>query len=285
VLLVFQPAEEGGAAADIMIKEGAVEGAGAAFALHVMPTVDVGLVATRPGTIMAGAYSFEITLAGRGGHAALPHLNVDPVVAAAALVGALQTLVSRETSPLGSAVLSITTLSAGSGAFNVIPDNARLAGTLRALTHEHIEALRGRIASMAAAVAAAYGCTASVDWREDIQPYYPPTVNDPAAAAFAARVASGLLGAASVRETEPLMAGEDFAFFGRAVPAAMLFLGVRNAALNATANLHSPQFRVDEAALPLGAALHAALAVEYLAGGGAFFDGAVSGGGVARDEL
>lgn len=120
-----------------MIREGAIAGATAAFGMHVMPSLPTGEVALRAGTIMAGALSFEITVEGRGGHAALPHLNVDPVVAAASLVGALQTLVSRETPALGSAVVSVTMVRAGD-AYNVIPDDVMLGGTLRALTHEHM---------------------------------------------------------------------------------------------------------------------------------------------------
>ncbi|KIY96289.1 hypothetical protein MNEG_11671 [Monoraphidium neglectum] len=252
---------------DVMIQEGAIEGASAAFGMHVMPSVPSGTVALRRGTIMAGALSFEITVRGRGGHAALPHLNVDPVVAAASLIGALQTLVSRETSPLGSAVLSVAMLQAGD-AYNVIPDSVMLGGTMRALTHEHMMYLKGRVEAMAASHAAGFGCNGTVDWRLDIQPYYPPLVNDDGAADFAWDVATRLLGASKVLETEPIMPAEDFAFFARAVPSTFLFLGIRNETLGSVHNLHSRNFVLDEGELHKGAALHAALAMEYLARGG-----------------
>ncbi|KAI8472795.1 MAG: hypothetical protein J3K34DRAFT_384117 [Monoraphidium minutum] len=277
VLLVFQPAEEGAAGGDVMIKEGAIEGASAAFGMHVMPSVPSGSVALRRGTIMAGALSFEITVRGRGGHAALPHLNVDPVVAAASLVGVLQTLVSRETSPLGSAVLSVAMIQAGD-TYNVIPDAVILGGTMRALTHEHMMYLKGRVEAMVSSHASSFGCNGTVDWRLDTQPYYPPLVNDDGAADFAWGVASKLLGSGKVFETEPIMPAEDFAFFARAVPSAFAFLGIRNETLGSVHNLHSRHFVLDEAALPRGAALHAALAMEYLAAGG------VEGGAFGRVE-
>lgn len=277
VLLVFQPAEEGGAGGDVMIKEGAIEGASAAFGVHVMPSVPSGSVALRRGTIMAGALSFEITVRGRGGHAALPHLNVDPVVAAASLIGALQTLVSRETSPLGSAVLSVAMLQAGD-TYNVIPDSVLLGGTMRALTHEHMMYLKGRVEAMVASHVAGFGCNGTVDWRLDVQPYYPPLVNDDGAADFTWGVATRLLGKDNVLETEPIMPAEDFAFFARAVPSTFVFLGIRNESLGSVHNLHSRGFRLDETALHKGAALHAALAMEYLARGG------VEGGAFGLDE-
>ncbi|KAG2490995.1 hypothetical protein HYH03_010667 [Edaphochlamys debaryana] len=274
VKIVFQPAEEGGAGGDIMIQEGALDGVDAAFAMHVMPHLPSGSLHSRGGTIMAGALSFRVTVAGRGGHAAMPHLNVDPVVAAAGLMSALQTIVSRETSPLGSGVLSITMLRAGD-AYNVIPDEVMFGGTIRGLTHEHLLYMKRRIEEMSPAVAAAYGCNATVDWRLDEQPYYPPTVNDEKAAAFAMQAGASLLGAEQVATAEPLMTGEDFAFFCRKVPCALLFLGIRNETAGAVHALHSPKFTLDEGVLYKGAAVHATLATEYLRAN------AVS----ARDEL
>eukprot|EP00879_Flechtneria_rotunda_P009680 GHRR01010129.1.p2 GENE.GHRR01010129.1~~GHRR01010129.1.p2 ORF type:complete len:211 (+),score=62.92 GHRR01010129.1:2489-3121(+) len=193
----------------------------------------------------------------------MPHLNIDPVPAAAALIQALQVLVSRETSPLGSAVLSITMLQ-GSDANNVIPDSVTLAGTLRALTHEQMMYMKQRIDEAVPAVVAAFKCNGTVNWGLDHHPYYPPLVNDPGAAAFARTVASGVLGGTNVIETEPIMPAEDFAFFGRAVPSAFMFIGIRNETVGSVHNLHNAKFRVDESVLPLGAAVHASLAVEYL---------------------
>lgn len=317
VLLAFQPAEEGGAGADEMLRHDngrLFKEAGAAFGLHVWPTLPKGSLATRTGTLMAGALSWDVVIKGRGGHAALPHLNVDPVVPAASLVGALQSLVSRETSPLGSAVISATTMRAGT-VNNVIPDSAQIGGTLRALTHGDMQRLKKRIEEVSASIAQAHGCTASVDWHEEDHPYYPPTVNDGRAAGLVASVAEALMdgwveaspfgagaaGAANkgakassasasaslppvgmsvspytptskhVLESEPVMPAEDFSFFARALPSAFSFIGAadpRGAAGGGGGLLHNPRFSLDEGVLPVGAALHAAVAAEYLARGG-----------------
>jgi len=263
VKLVFQPFEEGGAGADVVLRTGALDDVEAAFGMHVMPVVPTGVVATRAGAIMAGALSFHITVRGRGGHAALPHLNVDPIVAASALIAALQTLVSRETSPLGSGVVSVTLLRAGD-AYNVIPDTAEFGGTVRALTHEHLMYLQRRINEMAPALVVAYNCQADVDWRLDEQPLYPPTINDAETVQFTKGVAAGLFGGASVVDTEPVMAGEDFAFYCLKVPCTFAFLGIRNETLGSVHNLHNPKFTLDESVLYRGAALHTAWALEYL---------------------
>ncbi|KAL6753953.1 hypothetical protein V8C86DRAFT_2714039 [Haematococcus lacustris] len=263
VKLVLQPFEEGGAGADKMVKHGVLEGVQAAFGLHVMPFLPSGVFASRPGTIMAGALSFHINITGRGGHAAMPHLNVDPVVAAAAVITALQTLVSRETSPLGSAVLSVTLLRAGDS-YNVIPDVAQLGGTIRALDHEAMMRLQSRVGSLSEGVAQGYGCSAEVDWRQDQQPYYPPTVNDAAVERVTQQMAAKLLGADKVVQVEPIMPAEDFSFYCQQVPCTFGFLGIRNETLGSVHNLHSPQFLLDESVLHKGAALHAAWALTYL---------------------
>ncbi|KAJ9511326.1 hypothetical protein QJQ45_029740 [Haematococcus lacustris] len=240
-----------------------LEGVQAAFGLHVMPFLPSGVFASRPGTIMAGALSFHINITGRGGHAAMPHLNVDPVVAAAAVITALQTLVSRETSPLGSAVLSVTLLRAGDS-YNVIPDVAQLGGTIRALDHEAMMRLQSRVGSLSKGVAQGYGCSAEVDWRQDQQPYYPPTVNDAAVERVTQQMAAKLLGADKVVQVEPIMPAEDFSFYCQQVPCTFGFLGIRNETLGSVHNLHSPQFLLDESVLHKGAALHAAWALTYL---------------------
>ncbi|KAI7846414.1 hypothetical protein COHA_000124 [Chlorella ohadii] len=264
VRLLFQPAEEGGAGGDLLVKEGALDGVKAAFGMHVWPTLPSGSVRSRAGTIMAGTIQFDVTVRGRGGHAAMPHLTKDAVLAGAAITTAIQALVSRETSPFDSAVISVTRFSAGD-AYNVLPDTVRLGGTMRGNTEESITHLRRRFEETVASTAAAHGCTAEVDWMEERMPYYPPTVNDPEAYKFAIDVASRLLPDASqAGETEGTMAGEDFAFIGRAVPACFLFLGTRNESVGAVHGLHTPRFTLDEGVLPLGAALHTALATQYL---------------------
>jgi IAA-amino acid hydrolase len=273
VQLLFQPAEEGGAGAAAMVREGVVERTQAIFALHVFPHAahPTGTLASRAGTVLAASTAWSARFTGRGGHAALPHENVDPVPAAAAFVLALQTLVSRETAASDAAVISATVLSAGtSSGFNVAPDHADVGGTLRALRDDTFARLQARLRESAESVARAYGCSVSFSLAPDGRPApYPPTVNDAAAWGFASRVAAGVLGGAAVSTLDaPLMAAEDFAFFAQRVPAAMLLLGSYNASAGAVHGLHSARFTLDERVLPLGAAMHAALALHFLRANG-----------------
>ncbi|KAL4518375.1 hypothetical protein Ndes2526B_g01216 [Nannochloris sp. 'desiccata'] len=269
VKLLFQPAEEGGAGGDIMVQEGALKGVDAAFGLHLWPTIPTGVLATRPGTIMAGAIQFKVTITGAGGHGAIPHLTRDPVVAATSAVTALQTLVSRNTSPFASAVVSITKLWAGGAAYNVIPDEAHFGGTMRATTDEDMKKLRHRLEKVVQGQAESFGCTATVDWMEETMPYYPPLVNDPSTADFLGKVAGEVLGDTHViTDVEPTMAGEDFAFIARAVPSAFAFLGIRNDTIGTTHGLHTAQYMMDEGALKLGAAVHTAVVLRYMETGG-----------------
>jgi len=275
VRLIFQPAEEGGAGGAAMVEAGAVDDVKVLLALHVMPYAEqpTGTLASRAGTIMAASTAWQVRFEGRGGHAAMQHSNVDPVVAAAAAIGVLQTLVSRETSALDSAVISATFLRAGEdGMFNVAPAHADVGGTLRALSDATFSRLQTRMRDVLHHVAAAHGCNATLSFAPDGRPRpYPPTVNDAGAWAFARRVAVNVFGAAAVSDlAEPIMAAEDFAFYRSVVPhTAMLFLGAYNASAHAVHALHSPQFTLDESVLPYGAALHAALALSFLHAGGA----------------
>ena len=279
VKLLFQPAEEGGAGADLMVKEGALEGVKAAFGLHLWPALPTGVVGTRPGTILAGSILFQAKIIGAGGHGAMPHLTRDPVVAAASAVTALQTLVSRGTSPFASAVVSVTKLWTEGPAFNVIPDEAVFGGTVRVSTDDDMARMRPHMERLIKSQAESFGCTAEVDWMEAAHPYYPPVVNDAATAAFVSDVATDMLGAgAVVRDVEGTMAGEDFAFFARQVPAAFAFLGIRNESAGAVHGLHTAQYVMDESALKVGAALHATLAARWL-------QQAASSGDDVKDEL
>jgi IAA-amino acid hydrolase len=232
-----------------------------------------GTLASRAGTIMAASTAWHVRFEGRGGHAAAPHHNIDPVVAAAAAVSVLQTLVSRETSALDSAVISATFLSAGAdGMFNVAPSHADVGGTLRALSNATFVRLQLRMRDVVRHVAAAHGCNATLSFAPDGRPRpYPPTVNGEAAWSFARRASAEVFGEAAVSDlAAPIMAAEDFAFYGAAVPhTAMLFIGAFNASAGAVHALHSPHFTLDENVLPYGAALHAALAMSFLHAGGA----------------
>ncbi|KAK9788133.1 hypothetical protein WJX73_003962 [Symbiochloris irregularis] len=266
VKLFFQPAEEGGAGGDRMVKEGATKGVKAMFGQHVWPTLALGHIGSRPGAFLAGAQEFHVVIKGKGMHAAMPHLGRDPIAAAAHIISALQLLVSRETPPVGSAVISVTMIHAGEGAYNVVPDTASFGGTIRSLSLEGMKVLKKRFAEVVEHQAAALECTSSIDWMDKDSPAYPPTINDPEAVKFAMGVSKKLLGSDKVNaDHEPTMGGEDFAFYGLSgIPSTFMFLGTQNEKIGAVHSLHSPRFKLDESILPTGAALHAALAFEYL---------------------
>ncbi|KAK9836327.1 hypothetical protein WJX81_005563 [Elliptochloris bilobata] len=275
VRLLFQPAEEGGAGGRAMVSEGALQGVAGAHAIHVWPGLPSGTIASRAGTIMAAADRFWVRVSGRGGHGAMPHLAVDPVVAAAAAVGALQPLVARETSPTTSAVVTVAEFNTGPGAPNVIPDAVELSGTVRALTAEHFERLKSRVAQVITLTAKAHGCMVALRWGNTA---YGPTVNARAMVAHVQAAVQSLGSEATwTALEEPTMAAEDFSFIADVVPAAMSFLGIRNETVGSVHGLHTPRFRMDEAQLPVGAALHAAVALEFLG------SGAAAAAGAARD--
>ncbi len=262
VKLFFQPAEEGGAGGDRMCAEGALENPTVqrAFGIHVWPFVPTGTVAGRAGTFLAATSSIQIRVTGRGGHAAIPHLVLDPVVTASKIVVELQTVVSREMDPLNSAVVSVTTLRAGD-AFNVIPPHADVGGTLRALTMDDLRFLQTRVREVAEHVAAANRCQAEVTFPGVD---YPPTTNDEHCWAVAQEVAGEMLGAEAVLESPPIMGGEDFAFYVQRIPGVFVGLGIRSEEEGSTFSVHHPRFKVDESALPIGAALHVAYALRSL---------------------
>lgn len=272
VKLIFQPAEEGGAGGDVMVKEGALDGVDAAFGFHLWPALPSGTIGTRKGTILAGSVVFKATFSGAGGHAAMPHLTRDPVVAASSTIVSLQSLVSRNVSPFSSAVVSVTrvwTEEGSSGAWNVIPDEAHIGGTVRATSETDMKFLQSRIEEIVESQAKSLGCKGTVDWMLEKHPYYPPVVNDENAASFVTRIASESFGLDNVlADVEPTMAGEDFSFIARKVPSAFVFLGIRNDTIGSTYGLHTAQFMMDESVLKTGAALHSILATEYLRSGG-----------------
>lgn len=262
VRLLFQPAEEGGAGGRRMCEEGALESPEVeqVFGLHVWPLLPTGTIGSRAGTFLAAAGQLEIIVRGVGGHAAMPHLAVDPVACAAKLICELQTLVSRELDPLSPGVVSVTSIHGGD-AHNVIPDHVRLRGTLRSLTLEGLLRLQQRVREMAVHVAAANRCEAEVAFPGND---YPPTVNDPASWRTAAHLGSQLLGESAVHELPPVMGGEDFAFYLQRVPGCFVALGIRNEESGAVHSVHHPRFLVDEDALPVGSALHAGFACVQL---------------------
>jgi hippurate hydrolase len=262
VKLLFQPGEEGYGGARVLIEEGLLDAAPAveaAFAIHVDSTLPAGRVALRPGAILASADVLSIDLAGRGGHASMPHLAVDPIPAACEIVGALQSFVTRRIDPFDPAVVTITRLQAGTAA-NVIPATANLLGTIRSTSERSRAAVHEGVRRVAEGVAAAHGVEAKVH----VVRGYPVTVNDPGFAGFARAVSGELLGEAAVIDmTAPVMGAEDFSYVLQRVPGALVFLGARPAGGSAEP-LHSSRMTIDEDALAQGVALHAALALRWL---------------------
>jgi len=262
VKLVFQPAEEGGAGGQRMRDEGALDDPAVEriFGLHVWPQLPIGSFGSRAGVFLAAAGCVEITIQGRGGHAAMPHLTVDPVVVAAKTVTELQTLVSRELDPLNPGVVSITTVHGGE-AYNVIPETVTMRGTIRATSMETLQFMQQRVREIAAGIATANRCEAHTTFP-GID--YPPTVNDAQCWDVAKSLSVELTSDEQVEELPPTMGGEDFAFYTEQVPGCFVALGVRNEDQGAIYSVHHPKFKVDEDALPLGVALHVAFAMRSL---------------------
>lgn len=262
VKLFFQPAEEGGAGGKRMCEEGALDNprVGKIFGIHVWPLLPTGNVAGRAGTLLAAAGMFDIVVTGRGGHAAMPHMTVDPVAVAAKIVTELQTIVSRELDPLEAGVVSVTSIHGGD-AYNVIPQEARLAGTVRSLTTEGLHFLQERVRDIATLVARANRCEARIEFPGND---YPPTLNDADLWMEFRGWAGDLLGASAVHEVPPVMGGEDFAYYTEHIPGCFVVLGVGNQESGCVYGVHHPKFKVDEDALPIGSALHARFAIEAL---------------------
>jgi hippurate hydrolase len=255
VKFVFQPAEEGQAGGRAMVEEGVAEGVGSIFALHLWPGLPFGTAATKAGPIMAAADAFEMTVRGSGGHGAMPHLTADAVAIAAQIVTALQTIVSREVDPVEPAVLTVGEIGAGS-AFNIIPETARLGGTVRTFDADLRERFPKRIEELARGVATGMRGDVELDYRFS----YPVTSNNAGSAKLALGVAGELFGEdRAVELAHPSMGAEDFAFFLEKVPGAFVWLGVGD-----VSGLHTSQFSFDEEILSQGATLLTALALESL---------------------
>ncbi|KAJ7951670.1 IAA-amino acid hydrolase ILR1-like [Quillaja saponaria] len=263
VVLVFQPAEEGGGGAGKILEAGILENVSAIFGLHVAHNLPVGVVASRPGSLLAGSGFFEAVISGKGGHAAIPQHSVDPILAASNVIVSLQHLVSREADPLDSQVVTVAKFQGG-GAFNVIPDSVTIGGTFRAFSKETLMQLRQRIEQVITGQAAVQRCNATVNFHEKDKPYYPPTINDEDLHEHFQKVAGDMLGMHKVNNMQPLMGSEDFSFYQEVIPGYFFMLGMENKTLGPFDSVHSPYFRVNEEALPYGAALHASLAARYL---------------------
>ncbi|MGR1219248.1 M20 aminoacylase family protein [Metapseudomonas otitidis] len=254
--LIFQPAEEGQGGALAMLEDGLLERfpCDALFGMHNMPGLPAGQLAFRAGPVMASQDLLEVTLEGVGGHGSMPHLCVDPLVAGADIVMALQTVVARHIDAQQAAVVSIGAFQAGEAA-NVIPQTARLRLSLRALDPAVRERQLQRVMAIIRGHAASHGCQVQIEHR----PAYPVTVNHPAETAFARRVALDLAGADAVQDAPTLMGSEDFGWMLQRCPGSYLMIGNGDGPM-----VHNPAYDFNDAILPRGAAYWAALAESWL---------------------
>lgn len=263
VTFVFQPAEEGGAGGKRMVEDGCLTGdvlgppIEQMFGLHGWPRFSLGVVGTRPGPLLAAADIFTITVHGTGTHAAFPHFGRDPIVAASAIVTAVQTIAARSTNPLDSIVVSVTQINGGT-AHNVIPDRVEMIGTVRTLLAETQQLAIERLKSIAVGVAEAHGCHADVDY----QIHYPVTRNDPGAAKIFMDTATDGLGPDRVLDVPaPAMGGEDFSYYCHEVPSCFFLLGLRPPARTSMPELHQPTFDFNDDAMATGVEMFCRLAL------------------------
>lgn len=260
VKLAFQPAEELSGGAGAMIEEGVLEqpAVDAAFGIHLWNELPVGTIGIMPGPVMASVDEFEITITGKGGHAAMPHLAIDPILVAAHLVTALQSLVSRRRDPFEEGVVSVTQVQAGH-AFNVIPQQAVVRGTVRTFGGRFWDDAPGLVRGTAAGIAAAFGASAEVTFRRLTR----PLVNNAAMTDLMKGVAEETVGKERVKHGIRTMGGEDMAHFLAKVPGCFAFVGSARADGTSSPH-HSPTFDIDEAALVIGAELLSRTAVKFL---------------------
>ncbi|MBO6892063.1 MAG: amidohydrolase [Roseibium sp.] len=245
VVVIFQPAEEGGAGAKAMIDDGLMTRwpIDEVYGMHNYPGMPVGEFAIRKGPIMAATDEFRITITGKGGHAAKPHQTIDPIIVGSKMVSALQTIASRNADPLDSVVVSVTVFDAGN-AFNVIPQEALLRGTVRTLNPDVRDLAEERMTNIVKSLAEAFDATANLEFRRG----YPVTANHDDQTDFAARIAEGIAGDGKVnRNIDPMMGGEDFSYMLEERPGAFIFAGNGN-----SAGLHHPEYDFNDDLIPVG---------------------------------
>jgi amidohydrolase len=268
VYLIFQPAEEGGGGAREMIKDGIFEKfpMDAVFGMHNWPGQPVGKFFLREGPVMGSSNEFNITIRGKGAHAALPHTGVDPVPVACQMVQAFQTIITRNKRPAESAVLSVTMIHTGE-ATNVIPDSANIQGTVRTFTVEAIDLIETRMREIAQHTAAAFNCECDFAFNRN----YPPTINHAAETAFCATVMTDIVGKENVEDFEPTMGAEDFSFFLQAKPGAYVMIGNGEGGHREHGHgigpcvLHNPNYDFNDELIPLGATYWVRLAEKWFA--------------------
>lgn len=268
VYLIFQPAEEGGAGAKRMIDDGLFEQCpmDAVFGMHNWPGAEVGTFGVTAGAMMASANEFKVIIKGKGAHAAQPHKGIDPIMIAVQIAQSWQTIVSRNTSPLESAVLSITQIHSGS-ATNVIPDEATLMGTVRAFSTEMIDLIERRMQAIAEHTASAFDAQLEFEFQRN----YPPLINHAKETAFAVDVMRSIVGDDKVNtQVEPTMGAEDFAFMLQSKPGCYVFIGNGEGAHRdaghglGPCNLHNPSYDFNDDLLPIGATYWVRLAEQHL---------------------
>ncbi len=267
VYLIFQPAEEGGGGARVMMDDGLFTQfpMEAVFGMHNWPGMPAGTMAVSPGPVMASTSEFKITIRGKGSHAAMPHMGIDPVPIACQVVQGFQAIVSRNKKPLDAGVISVTMIHAGE-ASNVVPDACELQGTVRTFTTELLDLIERRMRQVAEHTCAAHEARCEFEFARN----YPPTVNSPAEAAFARQVMVDILGEDKVLAQEPTLGGEDFAYMLQAKPGAYCFIangegGHRDAGHGAgPCTLHNPSYDFNDALIPLGATYWVRLAQAWL---------------------
>jgi amidohydrolase len=247
VRVLFQPAEEGEGGAQAMVAAGAMDGVAVAVGVHLWNELPVGTLGVKAGPLMAAVDRVRIVVRGRGGHGGKPHRSADPVVAAAHVITALQTIVSREVPPTLAAVVTLGSVHGGQ-AFNVIPDEVTLLGTIRTFDDALRRSMPERVGRIASGIAEALGCRAEVE----VRPGNPPVVNDARVADLARRAAARVVGEENVVEPEPTMGGEDMAVYFERAPGCFVFVGSANPARGLDQPHHSPRFDFDEDALLVG---------------------------------
>jgi amidohydrolase len=263
VTFVFQPAEEGGAGGKRMVEDGCLTGEVLGspvenmFGLHGWPHLPLGVLGTRPGPLLAASDRFDIVVKGVGSHAAFPQVSRDPIVAASAIVSALQTIASRNIKPLDAIVVSVTMIHGGS-AYNVIPSEVTISGTVRTLTPQVLELAQRRLVEIATGTAKAHGCEAAVDYRLG----YPITLNDSAMVDVFTEVATSAVGSDRVISLpQPVMGGEDFAFYCQKVPSCFFVLGLIPPGKKSMPDLHQPDFDFNDNAIATGVEMFCRLAL------------------------
>ena len=268
VYLIFQPAEEGGGGAREMIKDGLFEKfpMQAVFGMHNWPGMRAGCFAVSPGPVMASSNEFKITIHGKGSHAAMPHMGIDPVPIAAQMVQAFQNIISRNKKPIEAGVISVTMIHTGE-ATNVVPDSCEMQGTVRTVSIEMLDLLERRMRDVANNICAAFEAKCDFEFHRN----YPPTINSPAEADFARKVMQGIVGAEHVLPQEPTMGAEDFSFMLMEKPGAYCFIANGDGDHRAMGHgegpctLHNPSYDFNDDLIPLGATYWVELAQQWLA--------------------